>query len=386
MIELSNLGLTITVNRTIRSIPRAEWDVCFPGDPECSAYYRALEESSLEPFSWVYFVAREHGRVVAAAPAFVTDYRLDTTIQGSWKTALQPLFLHLKNFLTLRMLCLGSPLADKCHLGFAPGFATGRRREALGHMLASVDAFAGEHGIGLVAAKDVADSDLGNGANAAFAAAGFERQPSLPNTVLAIPHGDETAYLRSLSHAARRDVRRKLKTADLVRIERRHGRAALDLVPEIFRLYEGQRDRSGVRFEQFEELTPAYFRHVLTEQEEAAVVFLYFYEEQLIAFNLCFHTSRLFIDKFIGFEPTRARALNLYVLSWMTNVRYCLARGIPFLQTGQTAYAMKLHLGATLLPNWNFFRHRNPIVNAALRLASPLLAADRHDRDLAPSR
>lgn len=382
-IDLSAPGLTIVVKRTVGGVPRTEWDACFPGDPEGWAYYRAVEESGLAAFSWVYFVARENHRVVAVVPAFVTDYSLDTAIQGSWKMALQPLLRRLKNLLTLRMLCLGSPLADKCHLGFAPEVAEGRRHEVLSRLLKSVDAFAARHGIGLVAAKDVADADLDYGAGAAFAAAGYACQSSLPNTVLVLPHGGETAYLKSLSRAARRDLRRKLKTADLIRIERPRGAEALDLVPELVRLYEGQRDRSGVHFEQFEQLTPAYFRHVLMEQGEAAVVFLYFHVERLVAFNLCYHTDRLFIDKFIGFEPSQARALNLYVVSWMANVRYCLARGIPFLQTGQTAYAMKLHLGATLRPNWNFFRHRNPILNAALRLASPMLAADRYDDDLA---
>jgi hypothetical protein len=82
------------------------------------------------------------------------------------------------------------------------------------------------------------------------------------------------------------------------------------------------------------------------------VVFLYWHEDQLIAFNLCYHTDRVLIDKFIGFELPLARTLNLYVVSWMNNVRYCIGRGIPLLQSGQTAYAMKLHLGSHLLANW----------------------------------
>ena len=377
------LVLTIGVHRTIRGISQTDWDSCFPEDPEGWAFHRAVEDSELVAFSWAYFAVHEHDRVVAVVPAFVTDYRLDTTIQGPWRTALQPLLRRLKRPLTLRLLCLGSPLADKCHLGFAPDFPAVRRREVVGRLLACVDAFAVTHGIRLVAAKDITDVDLENGVDATFAAAGFTRQPSLPNTVLALPDGGEDAYLRALSHAARRDVRRKLQTRDLVQIEHRHGREALTLLPDIVQLYKDQRDRSPLDFGQFETLTPAYFRQVLIEQGEAAVVSLYLHQGQPLAFNLCYHTGRLFIDKFIGFKPPLSRAFNLYVVSWMTNVRYCLARGIPILQTGQTAYAMKLHLGAKLQPNWIFFRHGNPILNATLRLASPLLAADRYDADLA---
>ena len=376
-------GFTIAVKRTIRGVPRSEWDSCFHGDPEGWSYYAALEQSELEDFSWTYFVVYEHGNVVAVAPAFVTDYRLDTPVQGAWKKALQPVLRRLKKALTLRMLCLGSPLTDKCHIGFGPNLAHERRGEILSQLIVGVKAFAARHHLGLIAIKDIADADLGHGVGTAFVAAGFARQQSLPNTILAVPPGGETGYFKSLSHAARRDVRRKLKIADLVRIERRRGIEALDFAPTMFKLYEGQRDRSRIDFDQFEKLTIEYFRQVLIELGDAAVIFLYFHEDRLIAFNLCFQTNGLLIDKFIGFKRPLARALNLYVLSWMTNVRYCIEYGIPSLQTGQTAYSMKLHLGSKLIGNWNYFHHRNPLVNAVLRLAGPLLAPDRYDAELA---
>ena len=371
--------LRIDVHRTILGIVRTEWDSCFQGDPEGWAYYRAVEEAELADFSWVYFAARECDRLIAVAPAFITDYRLDTTIQGRCKVLLQPLMRRVQRLLTLRLVCLGSPLADKCHLGFAPDLSNSRRSEVVDRLLASINAFAASHGIGLVAAKDIAEDHV---VGIAFVKAGFTRQPSLPNAVLQLPYATEDAYLKSLPRATRRDVRRKLKTGDLVQIDRRHGKEALCAVPAMVGLYENQRNRSSVGFEQFEALTPAYFRRVLIELADAAVVFLYLHQGRLAGFNLCYHTDRLFIDKFIGVELPLARTLNLYVLSWMTNVRYCLARDIPFLQTGQTGYSMKRRLGSELLPSWIFFRHRNPIYNSALRVASPLLAADRYDEDL----
>src|SRR5260221_6727105 len=102
--ELSTPCLTVVVKRTIRGIPRADWDSCFPGDPEGWAYYCAVEESGLSALSWLYFVARERHRVLAVVPAFITDYRLATTIQGNLKVTLQPLLRNLGKRLTLRML------------------------------------------------------------------------------------------------------------------------------------------------------------------------------------------------------------------------------------------------------------------------------------------
>jgi hypothetical protein len=374
--------ISVEAHRSIRQIPQGDWDACFPGDPEGWSYYVAIEEAGLPAFSWVYFAAREAGRVVAVVPAFITDYHLATTVQGAARTALAPLLWAFGSLLTLRLLSLGSPHADKCHLGFAPGVSPENRQEIAGRLLAQLDRFATGQGIGLLAAKDVADDDLAPGVGEALAAAGFMRQPSLPNTLLEL-RGDEGAYLNALSSAARRDVRRKLKGASPVRVEERRGRAALGLVPQIVALYEAQRSRSGVDFDQFETLTPAYFRGVLEQLGDATVVFVYLHDNEPIAFNLCYHSGRRFIDKFIGLSLPLARTLNVYVLSWMTNVRYCIARGIPAFQTGQTGYAMKLHLGSSLQANWIYFRHRNPVVNFVLRLAGPLLAADRHDEELA---
>ncbi len=383
--ECAPATLEVGVYRTVRNIPQPAWDACFPGDPESWAYYVAIEESGFAAFSWAYLVAREGETLVAVVPAFITDYGIDTTIQGAMRAALEPVLRRLRKFLTLRLVCLGSPHADKCHLGFSPDVATERRHQIVLRLLEALDKFAAARGIGLIGAKDLADGDLACGIGEAFSIAGFTRQPGLPNAVLGIP-ASEDAYFAQLSPAARREVHRKLKRGDPVQMEVRRGPQGLDLVPQMAALYAAQRAGSNVDFDQFEALTPAYFRAVLERLGEAAIVFAYLHEDRLVAFNLCFHTERLFIDKFVGFAQPLARTLNLYVLSWINNVRYCIANRIPVLQTGQTGYAMKLRMGSELRSSWIFFRHRNPILNLALRLAGPLLAADRHEADLSRHR
>jgi predicted N-acyltransferase len=378
------MAITVSVHRSIRALPCEEWDACFPGDPESWAYLRAIEDARLSAFSWLYLAAEEKGRIVAAVPAFITEYNLSTTVQGTLRSAVAPLTRMLGGLLTLKLACLGSPLTDKCPLGFAPGFPASRRAEVVSQLLDSLDRFASGQSIGLIAAKDAADDDLVSGVAEAFARAGFSCQPSLPNAVLPLPYASEEEYLRSLSQGTRRDVRRKLKSAGRVRVETRGGAEALELVPELLRLYDRQRNRSGVDFDQFESLTPEYFRNVLAEGAMRPIVFLYFHDDRLVAFNLCYHTDRLFIDKFVGFDDTVAAPLNLYVVSWMTNVRYCLEHRIGALQTGQTGYAMKRRLGSLLQPNWIFFRHRNAAANFVLRLAGPLLAPERYDGDIVP--
>jgi len=53
-----------------------------------------------------------------------------------------------------------------------------------------------------------------------------------------------------------------------------------------------------------------------------------------------------------------------------------VARGRTVYQAGQAAYANKLRLGSQLTRTSNYFRHRNALVNGALRLVAPMFGAD----------
>ncbi|HET7798067.1 MAG TPA: hypothetical protein VFK72_09300, partial [Nevskia sp.] len=66
------------VAHSIGDFARDEWDRLFPGELEDWSYYRAIERSRLAGFEWLYFAVSDDGKLLAAVPAFVTDYRLDT--------------------------------------------------------------------------------------------------------------------------------------------------------------------------------------------------------------------------------------------------------------------------------------------------------------------
>jgi hypothetical protein len=60
------------------------------------------------------------------------------------------------------------------------------------------------------------------------------------------------------------------------------------------------------------------------------------------------------------------RKYNIYVLSWLENVRTCVERKIPLYYAGQGAEKTKAHLGATLIPNFILFKHRLPVIDRLL--------------------
>jgi hypothetical protein len=366
------MPLTCHLHASFDSIPHTDWDRCFPGEVERHAYYAAWSRGSdTEP---VAATVSDGGRVVAAAPLFHMAYRLDTSLQGPLRRLMAP----FAAFATLRLTGLGSPLAERCHVGFDARLGEMARHAALDVLLGGVEAHARREGVGLVAVKDLAGPDAATAAPV-LSGRGYSRVSSLPLAVLEVPPTEE-AYLSLLSASTRKDVRRKMRRAGRVTVEVTHDIGAV--APEIETLYAETRSQSRVDYGEFEELPPGYFSAVSRALGDDAAFVLYRVDGRLAAFNLLLLSDDRIIDKFLGMRYPLAREHDLYVLSWMTNLRLCLARGARHLQTGQTAYASKLRLGSRLEPTEVWFRHRNPAINLLLRTFAPLLAFDRNDPDL----
>jgi hypothetical protein len=93
---------------------------------------------------------------------------------------------------------------------------------------------------------------------------------------------------------------------------------------------------------------------------------LYFVQDELAAFNLLVVKQQGMVDKYFCMDYGLGRKYNLYVLSWLENVRTCVERKIPLYQAGQGAEKIKAHLGATLIPSFILFKHRQPVIDRLL--------------------
>lgn len=351
-----------------------DWDRCFPGEVEGWRYYRASEIAGIPDFDFRYVAVLREGHPIAVAPAFITRYRLDTTLQGACKGMTERLARLAPGLLSIRMVCLGSPVAEKLHLGFAPEIGPAERPRLFEALIAEMKRFASFERIPLIAVKDMPQPEL-----ALFEAclAGFKRLPGLPTAWLPLPFGDVDLYLASLGAATRKDLRRKLRHGTALRIE--HRRDISDVLDRVAELYEQTVDHSELRFER---LPPEYFSAVLREYGPGASCVLYWHGDRLVAFNLVLAGRDRLIDKYVGMDYAFARRFSLYFISWLTNVRYCIEHRIPLYQSGQAFYAPKLRLGSRLTMNWQFFRHRNPVLNLLLRVVSRLVRLDRFDPEL----
>lgn len=367
---------------SVADVDAAAWDACLPGEVECHAYYVACETAAAISgigLRAAAIMVESAGAIVAVAPFFRLNYRLDTPLQGRMRSLGDALFRHLPGLVTLKALCVGSPYAERCHLGFAAGLDAAGRAAAFACLTEALQRQVAQERAHLLVWKDLApeeDREAGH-----LPMAGFARIASLPVAVLDLPHVDEAAYLASLSAATRKDVRRKLAKAGGVRIEFTSDISAL--TGEIDSLYDETRVQSGLDYGELELLPPGYFAAVSRALGDRAVFALYWVGDELAAFNLLLVEADRVIDKFLGMRYPLARDHNLYVVSWMANIRFCIGRGIRLFQSGQTAYASKLRFGSRLVPSTIHVRHRQAPLQWLLRRLSPWIGFDRFDPDLA---
>jgi predicted N-acyltransferase/multidrug transporter EmrE-like cation transporter len=369
--------MKVVAAASIEAFGRDEWNRLFADDIEDWAYYRAIERAALPGFELLYFGLRERGELRAAVPAFITDYRLDTTLTGSLRHVTDAIARIFPRLLTQRLLSLGSPVGEICHLGFAPDCDREEKARLLDLLVGEVEHYARQRRIGMLATKDAsaAQDELWSQVASAH---GLRRQPSLPTAVLDIGFDSLDGYLATLSHATRKDLRRKLKASAELRVEWRTN--VDDIIDDVMRLYRATLARAELTFE---ELTPDFFRLVLRELGSRAGCATYWLGDRLVAFNLVLHDGTKLIDKFLGMDYEVARRYNLYYITWLQNVGYCIEHDLRSYQAGQGLHREKLRLGSRLSPNWLWYRHLNHLVDGVFAVFERLFRLDRNDPELA---
>ena len=167
-------------------------------------------------------------------------------------------------------------------------------------------------------------------------------------------------YLSGLSRAARKDLRRKMRVAPEVRVIR--SRTISPFLDRIYTLYLETVERSPMALGAHNRL----FFEKICERVPGAEYTLYFVQEELAAFNLLVVKQEAMVDIYFCMDHDLGRKYNLYVLSWLENVRTCVERKIPLYYAGQGTEKTKAHLGATFIPSFILFKHRLPVFDRLL--------------------
>jgi hypothetical protein len=349
-------------NLTCRYLPRldgitaTELGRLFPEPSIAAPLLSLLQECGIDGFNLPGIVVFAGDVPILLLPLFETRFDLSAFVEGGLKKLLQAAGRLLPSIFLPRILGVGLVEGGWSEIGIDPDIDEGTFAAACKMALSSLQALATEHHSDVVAFYNF--NQFGRLPGAVFKK--FNRVHYRSSARLSINCNSMEEYLSGLSRSARKDLRRKMRVAPEVRVLR--SRTIAPYLDRVYQLYLKTVQRSPMALGAHNR---SFFEKVC-EKIPGAEYTLYFVREELAAFNLLVVKQDAMKDLFFCMDYDLGRNYNLYVLSWLENVRTCVELKIPLYYAGQGTEKTKAHLGATFIPSFILFKHRRPMFDRLL--------------------
>jgi len=337
-------------------VSAAELGRLFPDSSSTASLLSLLLESGIDGFNLRSIVVSKDDTAILILPLFETRFDLSAFVEGWLKKLLKVAGRLIPSLFHPRVLCVGSLVGEWSEIGVDPQIDERTLDAACKMAFAALQTLAVELGSDIVALYNfnLFSKLPGEVFNK------FNRVQYRASARLRIDFNSVEEYLGRLSRGARKDLHRKMRVAPQVRVIR--SREISPYLERIYKLYLETVTRGPMALGALNRL----FFEKICERVPGAEYTLYFVQEELVAFNLLVVRQDAMVDKFFCMDYVLGRKYNLYVLSWLENVRTCLERKIPLYYAGQGTEKTKAHLGATFVPSFILFKHRRPLFDRLL--------------------
>jgi len=337
-------------------VPAAELGRLFPEPSITAPLLSLLQESGIDGFNLRSIVVLKDDAPILLLPLFETRFDLSTFVEGWIKKSLKVASRLIPSLFQPRVLSVGLVVGEWSEIGIDPHIDAGTLDAACKMAFAALQTLAAELKADIVAFYNF--NHCGNLPGEVLKK--FNRVHYRSCAQLSINFNSLEEFLARFSRAARKDLRRKMRASHEVRVIR--CRTTSPFLDRIYKLYLETVARGPMALGAHNRS----FFEKICERVPGAEYTLYFVQEELAAFNLLVTKQEVMVDKYFCMDHELGRKHNLYVLSWFENVRTCVERKIPLYCAGQGAEKTKAHLGATFVPNFILFKHRQPVFDRLL--------------------
>jgi len=349
-------NLTCNCVPRLDGVPAAELGRLFPEPSITAPLLSLLQESGVDGFNLRSIVVLKDEVPILLLPLFETQFDLSSFVDGWTKKSLKAAGRLIPSLFQPRLLCVGLLAGEWSEIGIDPQIDAGTFDAACKMAFGALQTLAAELKSDIVALYNF--NHYGKLPVEVFKK--FNRVQCQSFARLSINFNSLEEFLSRLSKAARKDLRRKMRVSHEVRVIR--SRDIFPFLDRIYNLYLETVSRSPMRLSAHNRL----FFEKICDRVPGAEYVLYFVREELAAFNLLVAKREAMVDIYFCMDYELGRKYNLYVLSWLENVRNCVERKIPFYHAGQGVEKTKAHLGAAFIPSFILFKHRQPVIDRFL--------------------
>ncbi len=372
MITAIGSDLTTKVVKRIEELSPEEWAKTFPDVLENYYFFKTLDESHFDQFSFYYILVYDQDDVVGATSCFLMNYPLDTTVRGPLKALMSTIKKTFPNFLNLKVLICGLPMGPG-RIGII-----GKADQVMETILKCLEQIAQDEKVSIIAFKDF-DAHYTNALDR-LQEKEFWRFESMPNTEMEIKFKNFDEYLKTLSRVSRDGVKRKFKKVDgQVKIDLEISNELNGSLEEAHALYLQTSAKNDVNFEI---LPKEFFENISKNMPNQTKYFLWRINNKLVAFALCLVSGDHFIDYYLGFDYSVAYDYHLYFVRFRDLMNWCIQNKIKKYEMGTTSYEPKKRLGFNFIPLYVYAKHRRKWINSLLKLLSRFLKPENFDQTL----
>jgi hypothetical protein len=349
-------NLTCNCVPGLDGVPAAELGRLFPEPSITAPLLSLLQESGIDGFNLRSIVVLKEDAPILLLPLFETRFDLSTFVEGWLKKSLKAAGRLIPMLFHPRILGVGLLVGEWSEIGIDPRIDAGTIDAAWKMAFGALQTLAAELKSDFVGFYNF--NHYGKLPGEVFKQ--FNQVPCQSCAQLPINFNSLEEFLARLSRAARKDLHRKMRASQEVRVIR--SRTISSFLDRIYKLYLETVARSPLALGVHNRL----FFERICERVPGAEYTLYFVQEELAAFNLLVAKQEAMVDKYFCMDYELGRKYNLYVLSWLENVRTCVERKIPLYYAGEGTEKTKAHLGATFIPSFILFKHRQPMIDRFL--------------------
>jgi predicted N-acyltransferase len=350
--------MNVKIYRSISEVNESRWDAIVGKDRIfCThKYIEALEKSGMNEGKCYYVAAYDGDEIIAHASVYFISTELDVFAQGAIRKIVHLIRRKWKNFLILRSLECGPPVALGNTLSFKDGTDRG---EALRSLCDGIEGLAKELGIKFILFRDFYEDDAG--ICGLLKGRGYENIHNLPKAEIKIRWKSFDDYLNSMRSNYRCKIVKSMEKCAKANISIRTLKNFSGNSRELKLLYDNvSRQAKEI---QREHLTEIFFQDLNKYLGEKAVVLAALKDDKLIGFMLVLFNGKELIPALLGLDYDCNREYCIYFNLFYKTIELAFETGMDKIDMGITTLDPKKDMGSDIVVLNMYMKHSNPLLN-----------------------
>jgi predicted N-acyltransferase len=353
--------MEVKVYNSITEIEETKWDkIVGRNRIICThRFLEAVEKSNINDCKYFYPVVYDNNKIIAHACAYTISMEFDIFSKGMVKKIIIFIRKFWKNFLTLRFIECGTPVALGNIISFAENI---NKQLVLSYLINKIENIAKKEKIGIIVLRDFYENETYFFDN--LISKRYKKINNLPNTILMVKWNSFNEYLNDLRSHYRYKIIKNIKIA--------HGKGlTIEVCDKFSNLAEQLQNLWHNVYENAKEyrreiLTKEFFINMDTFLEKKSKVILLKKDLKIVGYALLVSDENTLRFMFSGINYDYNTEYFIYFNSLYYIINQAINEEKKEIDLGLTTYVPKMNIGAEVVNLHMYLKHLNILLNPIL--------------------